>query len=239
MSEKNMRTTVWMLAAGASLVCVAGAVQARTADPDQRALKKAVTAYLADHGDLCVGKFTWPRDVTLADQEGGSNDAVQMPVLEHLGLVESTEVRGESATTPTEADAAGGATAHGSQPQAATSGPIKRYSLTAKGRQFYLRKRMTTLGAHDRPIERDADFCVARLSLDKVVKWTPPEETHGHVETVVSYTYKVKSADWMVDPEARKVFPVVDRIIHGEGSALMTAILQVQNGKWVPVLPGQ
>ena len=43
----------------------------------------------------------------------------------------------------------------------------------------------------------------------------------------------------MVDPEARKVFPVVDRIIHGEGNALMTAILQVQNGKWVPVLPGQ
>jgi hypothetical protein len=204
-----------MLAAAASLVCVAGAVQARTADPDRRTLKKVVTAYLADHGDLCVGKFTWPRDVTLADQEGGSNDAVQMPVLEHLGLVESTEIRVESATS------------------------IKRYSLTAKGRQFYLRKKMTTLGAHDRPIERDADFCVARLSLDKVVKWTPPEETHGHVETVVSYTYKVKSADWMVDPEARKAFPVVDRIIHGEGSALMTAILQVQSGKWVPVLPGQ
>ena len=63
-------------------------------------MKKAVAAYLADHGDLCVGKFTWPPDVTLADREGGSNDAVQMPVLEHLGLVESTEVRVESALTP-------------------------------------------------------------------------------------------------------------------------------------------
>jgi hypothetical protein len=98
---------------------------------------------------------------------------------------------------------------------------------------------MTTLGAHDRPVERDVDFCVAHLSLDKVVKWSSPEEAHGHVETVVSYTYKVKPADWMVDPEARKVFPVVDRIIHGEGNALMNATLQVQNGKRVPVLPGQ
>jgi hypothetical protein len=43
----------------------------------------------------------------------------------------------------------------------------------------------------------------------------------------------------MVDPEACQVFPVVDRIIHGEDNALMTATLQMQNGKWVPVLPGQ
>jgi hypothetical protein len=62
---------------------------------------------------------------------------------------------------------------------------------------------------------------------------------HGHPETVVRYTYHVKSADWMADPEARKVFPVVDRIIRGAGNVLMTATLQAQNDTWVPVLPGQ
>jgi hypothetical protein len=80
---------------------------------------------------------------------------------------------------------------------------------------------------------------VAQLSLDKVVKWTPPEPLHGHVETLVKYTYKVKSADWMNDDQARKVFPVVDRIIHGAGVMEMTATVQQQGDKWVPVMPGQ
>ena len=217
-----MKSSLCLFAA-ASLVCMAGSVQGRTVDPDQKQLAQAVAAYLADHGDLCVGKFSWPRDVTPEDQQAGSNDAIQLPVLERLGLVESTNVTA----------------AQGSQPRAGSAEPIKRYSLTAKGREFYLRKKMTTLSAHDKPVVRDADFCVARLSLDKVVKWSSPGEVHGHVETVVSYTYKIKSADWLADPEARKVFPIVDRIIHGEGNALMTATLQAQNGKWVPVLPGQ
>jgi hypothetical protein len=231
---KVMKTSVWMTAAAA---CLVGGVAHASAGPSQTMMTQAVKKYVDEHGDLCVGKSAWPRFVIEEDRRAGSNDAMQMPVLERLGLVESAEVSSIPVT-----HAAGAEATAGSAPAAASDsvGPIKRYSLTAKGRQFYLRKKRTTLGAHDRPVERDADFCVARLSLDKVVKWTSPEEAHGHVETVVSYTYKiVKSADWMVDPEARKVFPIVDRIIRGEGNALMTATLQAQNGKWVPVLPGQ
>jgi hypothetical protein len=205
-----MKSSLCLFVAAASLAGVAGSVQGRAVDPDQKQFVKAVTAYLVDHGDLCVGKFDWPRDVTPADQQAGSNDAIQLPVLERLGLVESADVA-ES---------------------------VKRYSLTAKGREFYLRKKLTSLGAHDQPVVHDADFCVARLSLDKVIKWSPPEPVRGHVETVVSYTYKIKPADWMADPEARRIFPVVDRIIQGEGTVLMTATLQARNGKWVPVLPG-
>jgi hypothetical protein len=212
---KVMKTSVWITAAAA---CLVGSLAQASAGASRPLMTQAVKKYLNEHGDLCVGKSTWPRFVTEEDRRAGSNDALQMPVLERLGLVESAEV---------------------SIPASDPVGPVKRYSLTAKGRQFYLRKKTTTLGPHDRPVERDADFCVARLSLDKVVKWSSPEEAHGHVETVVSYTYKVKSADWMLDPEARKVFPVVDRIIHGECNALMSATLQAQNGKWVPALPGQ
>ena len=206
---KATKTSVWVAAAA---VCFAGGVAHATASASRPKMAQAVKQYLTEHGDLCVGKSSWPRFVTEEDRQSGSNDALQLPVLERLGLV-------ESASGP--------------------AGSVKRYSLTAKGRQFYLQKKVTILGAHDRPVERDADFCVARLSLDKVVKWTPPEQTHGHVETVVSYTYNIRSADWMADPEARKVFPVVDRIIRGKGNAVMTATLQAQNGKWVPVLPGQ
>jgi hypothetical protein len=224
------KSSVWMTAA----VCLVGGVAQAGAGPSQSAMSQAVNKYLHEHGDLCVGKSNWPRTVTERDRQAGSNDALQMPVLERLGLVESVEV-------PVQVTNAGVEAAAGSAPGAAPDavGPARRYSLTAKGRQFYVQKKVTVLGAHDRPVERDADFCVARLSLDKVVKWSLPEEAHGHVETTVSYTYKIKPAEWMVDPEARKVFPVVDRIIRGEGKALMTATLQAQNGKWVPVLPGQ
>ena len=48
---------------------------------------------------------------------------------------------------------------------------------------------------------------MAHLTLDKVVKWSPPEPAHDHLETVVRYTYHVKAADWMSEPEAQKVFP--------------------------------
>jgi hypothetical protein len=88
-------------------------------------------------------------------------------------------------------------------------------------------------------VEHDRDLCVARLSLDKVVKWSAPEPVHGHPETVVRYTYHVKSADWMADPQARQVFPVVDRIIRNQDNMLMSVTVGLQDGKWVPVLPGQ
>jgi hypothetical protein len=233
-----MTSNTLMIAAGVAgaLMWTSGALRAGTAQPSESELTRAVAHYLSDHGDLCVGKFTWPRVVTQQDQLTHTNDAVQLPVLERLGLVESTEI-----AAPVAADATTNAAVLGSQSgsTAATAETARRYSLTAKGRRFYLQKKRTTLGVHDQPVEHDQDLCVARLKLDRVVKWSPPEQVHGHSETVVRYTYHVKSADWMADPEARKVFPVVDRIIRGAGNVLMTATLQAQNDTWVPVLPGQ
>jgi hypothetical protein len=205
------------MAAAAGALCMTGVSHAGTADPSQKELTRAVQAFLTDHGDLCMAKYTWPRDVTPADQQAGTNDALQLPVLERLGVVRSVEI-----------------------PAPAVSGEsTQRYSLTPKGRQYYLRKKHTILGPHDTPTVHDADFCVAHLTLDKVVKWAQPEPVHDHLETVVRYTYPIKAADWMSEPEAQKVFPIVDRIIRGEGTMLMSATVQLQEGKWVPVLPGQ
>ena len=77
------------VAAAVGVMCVAGASQASTTEPGPRQLNKAAARYLAEHGDLCMAKYTWPRDVTPADRAAHSNDAVQLPVLERLGLVES------------------------------------------------------------------------------------------------------------------------------------------------------
>ncbi len=43
----------------------------------------------------------------------------------------------------------------------------------------------------------------------------------------------------MADRGARQVFPIVDRIIRGERKLEMTATVQLRDGQWVPVPPGQ
>jgi hypothetical protein len=222
-----MTSNTLMIAAGVAgaLMWTSGALRAGTAQPSESELTRAVAHYLSDHGDLCVGKFTWPRVVTQQDQLSHTNDAVQLPVLERLGLVESTEI-----PAPAAADATTNAAVQSSE-------TARRYSLTAMGRRFYLQKKRTTLSVHNQPVEHDQDLCVARLKLDKVVKWSPPEQVHGHPETVVRYTYHVKSADWMADPEARQVFPVADRIIRNQGNMLMSVTVAQLDGKWMPVLP--
>jgi hypothetical protein len=209
----------WMAAAAAaSVVWVADPAMATSA-PSKKDLTAVVKAFLADHGDLCLAWYDWPRDLTAEDQQSGINEAVQLPVLERLGIVQSAEL-----PVPAPQDSA----------------PTKRYSLTTKGQQYYLQKKHTTLDLHSQPEEHDADFCVAQLRLDKVVRWDPPVLQNGHMETVVRYTYHIKAADWMSDPEAQKVLPVVNRIIRGEGKLLMSATAQMQdNGRWLPVLPGQ
>jgi hypothetical protein len=191
----------------AALTCVA---HASIAEPNQQELSHAVTQFLVDHGDLCMAKYTWPRDVTQEDQQAQTNDALQLPVLERLGLVRSKDVP-----------------------------PGKRYWLTQKGQKYYSKKKRTTLGIHGDAEEHAGDFCIASLTLDKVIKWTPPDDPKLQAERIVSYTYRIKAADWMSDSGARKVFPIVDRIIRGEGKLQMTATVQLQDGQWVPVLPGK
>ena len=100
-------------------------------------------------------------------------------------------------------------------------------------------QKRTTLGIHGDAEEHRGDFCVASLTLDQVVKWTPPDDPKLQAERIVSYTYRIKAADWMSDADARKVFPIVDRIIRGEGKLQMTATVELKDGQWVPVLPGR
>jgi len=224
----SLRTIGFALA----LACACGTSQGKVPEPGKGTLTRAVNRYLADHGDLCVGKFAWPREVSDEDRQTRSNDAVQLPVLERLGLVTS-EVVELSAPAAPEASSASGAS------PAPAPASVRRYSLTDKGRRFYLEKKRTTVGAHGAVVEHDRDLCVATVSLDRVIRWTPPEESHGHLETLVRYTYHIKPVDWMLDPQARQVFPVVDRLIRGESRTLMSVSVEFEDGKWVPVLPGQ
>ena len=190
-----------VLVLSCSLLLAACGQTARVTDATEANFGQALQAYLARRGDLCVNRSAWPVDVTREEAAQGSRNSVQLPVLERLGLVHSTQL-------------------------AAT----QRYDLTDAGRQFFLARQ---------PYRRDTghavadhDLCVARLSLKRVVAWEPPSSQAIGAETTVSYTYDVTGAPWTSDPEVRRVFPMVDRVLRGAGTLQLKEAMVLTAGGW-------
>jgi hypothetical protein len=203
---RTMKTLLILLAAGVALHAHAAAPNAA---PTEKTIGAALTRYLAERGDLCVGKFNWPIDVSDADREAGSRDAVQLPVLVQLGMAD------ESHPTP----------------------EITRYALTRAGQRAYVTRKMESLDGRGKPQEHDGDFCAAKLSLAKVVKWTPPLKNGDYQETTATFTYKVAPAAWIADPRAQQVFPMIARIVNGAGSMQLTQRLRLVGTRWEALTP--
>jgi hypothetical protein len=204
---------VWLL------LGLCGPAMAATAEqPDARTLEAALGNYLVQHGDLCLGKYDWPIKVSAADFELRTRDAVQLPVLEALGLATSTE-----------------GTIVRSTEEGEQTIPGRRYELTEKGLQSYRVKDFAITTSSGARVEHHGDFCAGKLSLHKVVSWSPPQGAGGQLETTVNYTYKLTAADWARTPEARKVFPVVDRMLKGEGTLQLQQRLRFDGSNWVAV----
>ena len=172
--------------------------------------------YLNTQGNICVGKFEWPIDVTDGDLKIHSRDSIQMPVLEKLGLVRSSR-----ATTqrPTE--------------DGPKSLPATRYELTDAGQKFYLEKDQSTR-ARGNSVEHHRDLCGAQLSLDKVVSWSKAEDPSDRHVVTLTYTYHAVASEWMTDPDAQRAFPMLDRVIKGDGTMQLEERLRLADGAWVP-----
>jgi len=185
-------------------------------------LAAAMGKYLAQQGDFCLGKVDWPIDVSALDIEMGTRDAVQMPVLEKLGLVASTD---------------GSALRKQGEAEESESVEVKRYALTEAGKKFYLDKEISSTTASGKRVVHHGDFCAGKLSLDKLVRWDKPTVVGEHTETTITYTYKIAAAEWTRDPDARKVFPMVDRILKGEGSMQLQQHFRLSGKSWIAVNP--
>jgi hypothetical protein len=185
----------------------------------------AMNAYLQSRGDLCIARAEWPVDVTLADFAARTRDAVQMPVLERLGLVDSAALSGASKVT--------------------------RYRLTEKGRQQYLDRGTHRPVSAEGPNRGDADFCVAHLTLDRIVGWEihpgepkgesardleddPKSASHAAPPTdaTLSYTFHVVAPAWTRDPAFERAFPAVSRVVRGDGVAQLTETLTLTPAGW-------
>src|ERR1019366_3281039 len=169
-----------------------------TTQANRENFTQGMNAYLAKRGDLCLAKYDWPIDVTPAEFAAGARNAVQMPVLQKLGLVDVSDVSVETKTD-----------------NAVVAAKVKRYQLTESGKKYYLTRELRTLAPDGSKTVQRGDFCVAKLSLDKIVAWDPPTNDSARRETVVTYTYTVEAAPWLQDPGAKRVFPLVDRVVQG------------------------
>lgn len=178
--------------------------------------------YLAKKGDLCLAKYTWPIDVTQKEMDANGRNALQMPVLEKVGLVQSAVA--QVAVKDPENDVGTGEMMN-----------VKRYDLTAAGKKYYLSKEMHTATSDGSIVVHQGDFCAAKLTLDKVLGWELQKSDKNGDQAVVTYTYKVDAAPWTGDAEVRKVFPMVSRIVLGAGAMQLKESFRKTEQGWVAV----
>jgi hypothetical protein len=199
-----------------ALAAVAGlAACSRATEPTAEALSAGLQTYLAQRGDLCLGKNDWPIDLTQREIDAGARNALQLPVLERLGLLRSTvaevDVKDDN--------------------EVAHHMKVRRYALTDSGRSYYLEREQTQRDGHK---IRRGDFCAAKLSLDKIVRWELKGEG-AQRQALVSYTYRIQAAPWTADAEVQKVFPVVAGVVRGAGSAQLQEAFRPTEAGWVAV----
>jgi hypothetical protein len=154
------------------LALLAACQDKQARQPTRANFTAAVVDYLAQRGHVCVAKYDWPIAVTDADRQAHSLDAQQMPVLETLGLVASHEV------------SASNKGADGTR----AAVPAREYALTAEGQKYYLHVPVVVV-TPTLHVTHPADFCVAKLSLDRVIGWETPQTINGRTVSSVLFSY--------------------------------------------------
>lgn len=178
---------------------------------DRETFTAGVSDYLTHKGRICFD-YTWPVDVRPEEHPGNSRNALQMPVLERLGLTQAADAMKEYKTE-----------------DETETVKVREYTLTDMGRKFYVEK----LAKDAHPERQSFGLCAATLTLDKVVGWEPPhKDAAGVPQTAVTYTFNIRAEPWMQDPEAQKVFPMIATLQHGAGTMQLKEAFTVVNGRW-------
>lgn len=170
---------------------------------------------LAEHGDLCIGRHTWPVDVPDLPVAAQMRDGIQMPALEHAGLV--SHVAAEMTL----------------RHQDGSSETVKalRYDLTETGRGF--------VNAHPKTAAHGAeadtpDLCYGHVKLAKVTGWDKPvHDNASRLTTAVRYTYTLDATPWAADTMVQQAFPVLARVVKGSGTMELKQMMVATSGGWV------
>lgn len=207
-----------LFASAAALALLAGCSAPDA--PNEANFRAALEKQLDAHGDLCIGRHSWPVDVPDLPVAGQLRDGIQMPALEHAGLVAHTSaemtLRHQNGETET----------------------VKalRYDLTDKGRGF--------VNAHPRTAAKGADtaepdLCYGHVRVNKVTGWDMPKTGGGdkpaRATATVRYTYMLDPAPWASDAAVQGAFPVLARVVRGSGTMELTQQLVATGGGWQPL----
>lgn len=179
----------------------------------------ALDKHLTAHGDLCIGRHQWPVDVPDLPVAAQMRDGIQMPALEHAGLV--SHVGAEM-------------TLHHQNGEDEKVRAL-RYDLTDKGRQFVNASPHTA--AHGAGASQP-DLCYGRVRLAKVTGWDTPQksaETPVRLTTTVRYTYTLEPAPWAGDASVQGAFPVLARVVKGSGKLELKQAMVATGGGWEPL----
>ena len=185
----------------------------------QENLRSGMEIYLAKRGDLCLAKNIWPIDVTQREIDAGGRNALQMPVLNKVGIVNY------SIATVTATDEDG----------RSADIKVRRYELSDAGKKYYLNKEMRSLKSDGDIQVQHGDLCAAKLSLDKVIDWEASKTAGSEKMVVVNYTYQLQAAPWTTDIDVQHVFPMVERIIKGAGTMQLQESFKLTPQGWVAV----
>lgn len=198
----------------AALLC---ACHTNKDDVSQENFTRVIKNYLSERGHLCLGKYDWPIRVSDQDAETThSRDAIQLPVMEKLGLVKSTAMMLERTDN------------NGVK----ITAPGRQYELTAEGKKYYLHSPIV-IAKGGETITHEADFCVATLTLDKVISWEKPQTQGGETRSSVLYTYKIEPAPFTKDADFQRVFPMVTQAINGAGTSPLREGVRLTKDGWM------
>lgn len=205
-----------LLVAGATLA-LAGCNRPDTAS--EANFSAALDKHLQAHGDLCIGRHQWPVDVPDLPVAAQMRDGIQMPALEHAGLVSHTSAE---------------MTLHH---QDGSDERVKalRYDLTDKGRQYVNAAPHTAAHGAD---ASQPDLCYGRVRLSKVTGWDTPSKTDdqpARLTTVVRYTYTLEPAPWAADAAVQGAYPVLARVVKGSGKLELKQEMVATGGGWQPL----
>ena len=185
---------------------------------NRKVLTLALNQYLEVHGDLCLGKFDWPIDVSPQDFLDHTRDALQMPVLEKFNLVVP-----KAGTVKRLLD-------DGEQTVS-----VNQYALTAIGRIYYLERPSQVTLATGEVVKHNRDLCGGHVRLNKLVRWDTPTQTSGNWETTLHYTYTFTPVWWAQEPQVQQVFPVFPTLLQGQGKLQLEQRFQWTGKQWVPL----
>jgi len=178
------------------------AAAAPAPQPDSKAMGAALTRYLAENGQLCVGKYDWPITVTPREVENGHRNALQLPAIVQAGLATATP---------------------------GDDGAVI-YRLSGTGEQYYWPRTLGARSGE--PAKAVHDFCAGKLKLDKVVRWSAPVLAGDHYEAAATYTYSIAAAPWMADPRLQQAFPMIARVIKGQHGAELVQRMRYTGVRW-------